>query len=131
VLERHDELTRAHVERFGDRFVKQTGDGALAVFDGPGRSVQCGLALVDALREVGILVRAGVHVGEIDTRGDDIGGIAVNIANRVCDISAPGEVLVTRTVKELVVGSRVAMAERGTHWLKGVPDEWSVYAASR
>ena len=131
VLERHDALTRATVDRFQGRLVKQTGDGALAVFAGPGRGVACALELVDALHGIGVPLRAGVHVGEIELRGDDVSGLAVHVASRVCDVAAPGEVLVTRTVKDLTAGSRVRLVERGTHRLKGVPDEWVVFAASR
>jgi class 3 adenylate cyclase len=131
VLERHDAITRTTIERFQGRLVKQTGDGVLAVFDGPGRSVACALELVDALLGIGVRIRAGVHMGEIETRGDDVSGLAVHIASRVCGEAAPGEVLVTRTVKDLVAGSRLALADRGTRRLKGVPDEWTVYAATR
>jgi len=131
VLERHDALTRATVERFQGRLVKQTGDGALTVFDGPGRAVACAIELVDALRGIGVTMRAGVHVGEIELRGDDVSGLAVHLASRVCDVAQPGEVLVTRTVKDLTAGSRVQFVDRGAHRLKGVPDEWVVFAASR
>jgi class 3 adenylate cyclase len=93
--------------------------------------VACALELVDALRGIGVPLRAGVHVGEIELRGDDVSGLAVHVASRVCDVAAPGEVLVTRTVKDLTAGSRVRLVERGTHRLKGVPEEWVVFAASR
>ncbi|HTH06145.1 MAG TPA: adenylate/guanylate cyclase domain-containing protein [Ilumatobacteraceae bacterium] len=131
VLERHDTITGTTVERFQGRVVKQTGDGVLAVFDGPGRSVACALELVDALRGIGVGIRAGVHMGEIETRGDDVSGLTVHIASRVCGEAGPGEVLVTRTMKDLLAGSRLTLEDRGTRRLKGVPDEWTVYAATR
>jgi class 3 adenylate cyclase len=130
VLDRHDEVIRTHVERFHGTLVKGTGDGALATFDGPTRAVRCALALVDAVRELGIEIRAGVHVGEIELRGDDVGGIAVHIASRVCDQAARNEVYVTRTVRDLVAGSGLQMHIRGMYALKGVPEEWSLFAAT-
>ena len=130
VLDRHDELARTHTQRFRGRLVKQTGDGILATFDGPGRAVKCALALADAMRSLGVEVRAGVHVGEIEPRGDDIGGIAVHLASRVCGAAGAGEVLVTRTVRDLVIGSGLSFEDRGEHAFKGVPDKWAVYSAS-
>ncbi len=130
LLDRHDALAQAHVERFRGTLVKHTGDGMLATFDGPTRAVRCALALVDAERELGIEIRAGVHVGEIEPRPGDVGGIAVHIASRVCDKAGRGEVLVTRTVRDLATGSGLQMRMRGMHELKGVPDEWSLFAAT-
>jgi class 3 adenylate cyclase len=130
LLDRHDAITRTHVERFHGTCVKHTGDGMLATFDGPTRAVRCALALVDAVRELGIEIRAGVHVGEIEPRGNDVGGIAVHIASRVCGEAARNEVYVTRTVRDLVAGSGLQMHIRGMYELKGVPEEWSLFAAT-
>jgi class 3 adenylate cyclase len=128
LLATHDSLTRAELERFRGREIKATGDGFLAVFDGPGRAVRCACAIRDGVRAIGIGVRVGLHTGEIEVRGDDIGGIAVHIAQRVQGLAQPNEVLVSRTVADLVGGSGIAFADRGTHALKGVPDEWQLFA---
>lgn len=128
LLDRHDELTRAQVEQFGGRVVKTTGDGALATFDSPGRAIRCASELGVLLRGVGINVRAGLHTGEVERRGDDVGGIAVHIGARVMDQAGSGEVLCSRTVKDLVVGSGLAFVDRGTRALKGIPDEWQLFA---
>lgn len=130
VLDRHDDLCREHVARFRGREVKQTGDGFLASFDGPARAVQCGLAVSEAIRPLGVEVRAGVHTGECEQRGDDLGGIAVHIGARVASLAGPSEVFVTRTVKDLVAGSGLRFDDRGEHALKGVPDAWQLYAAA-
>lgn len=130
VLDRHDEIARTSVTRFRGHLVKQTGDGILATFDGPGRAIRCGLALADATRTLGVELRAGVHVGEIETRGDDIGGLAVNLASRVCGVANAGEVLATRTVRDLVIGSGLMFDDRGERSFKGVPEVWAIYAAS-
>jgi class 3 adenylate cyclase len=128
LLATHDGLTRAELERFRGREVKATGDGFLAVFDGPGRAVRCACAIRDAVRAIGIHVRVGLHTGEIELHGDDIGGIAVHIAQRVQAHAQPDEVLVSRTVADLVGGSGIAFADRGTRSLKGVPDPWQLFA---
>ncbi len=120
---------RSAIERFGGRAVKSTGDGFLATFDGPARGIRCARAIVDASEAQGVRVRAGLHTGEIEVIGDDIGGIGVHIAARVSALAGPGEVLVSRTVKDLVAGSRLEFADRGAHQLKGVPDEWELYEA--
>ncbi len=130
LLDRHDAVARTSIERFRGTFVKHTGDGVLATFDGPTRAVRCALALVDAQRELGIEIRAGVHVGEIEARDGDVGGIAVHIASRVCDKAPRGEVYVSRTVRDLIAGSGLRMHIRGMHQLKGVPEEWSLFAAT-
>jgi class 3 adenylate cyclase len=130
VLERHQAAVRAALPRFGGREVKSTGDGFLAVFDGPARAIRCAEAIVDAPGDDGIRVRAGVHTGECEVMGDDIGGIAVHIAARVSGLAGASEVLVSRTVKDLVAGSGIAFDDRGEHTLKGVPDEWRLYAAA-
>ena len=128
LLDRHDEITRSQVERFGGRVIKTTGDGALATFDSPGRALRCSSELGLLLRGVGIEVRVGLHTGEVERRGEDVGGIAVHIGARVMGEAGPGEVLCSRTVKDLVVGSGIAFDDRGTRTLKGVPDEWQLFA---
>jgi class 3 adenylate cyclase len=128
LLATHDGLTRAELERFRGREITTTGDGFLAVFEGPGRAVRCACAIRDAVRAIGIKVRGGVHTGEIELRGDDIGGIAVHIAQRVQALAQANEVLVSRTVVDLVGGSGMRFADRGTHTLKGVPDQWRLFA---
>ena len=111
--------------------MKSTGDGALARFDGPARAVSCGLAIADTAPKLGLEVRAGLHTGEVELLGDDIGGISAHIGARVAGLAGPGEVLVSRTVRDLVAGSGLAFADRGERELKGVPDRWRLYAASR
>jgi class 3 adenylate cyclase len=128
LLATHDGLTRGELERFRGREIRTTGDGFLATFDGPGRAVRCACAIRDALHAIGIRVRGGLHTGEIELRGDDIRGIAVHIAQRVQALARPDEVLVSRTVADLVGGSGIAFADRGTHTLKGVPDQWQLLA---
>jgi class 3 adenylate cyclase len=130
MLDAHDEIGRREVDRFHGRRVKATGDGMLAVFDGPARGVRCAEAVRDAVADLGIEIRAGLHVGECELRGDDIGGLAVHIGARVAGLAGPGEILVSRTVRDLVAGSGLRFAERGEHELKGVPDNWSLYAVS-
>jgi class 3 adenylate cyclase len=127
-LDRHDALVAREVERHRGREINTTGDGMLATFDGPARAVRCAQAICGAVRSLGIEVRAGLHTGEIELRGADIGGIAVHIGQRVSAIAGPGEVLVSSTVKDLVAGSGITFADRGSHVLKGVPDEWRVFA---
>ncbi len=128
LLDQHDRLVRREVERFGGRLVKSTGDGVLASFDGPGRGVKCGRQLRRTLAQIGIDVRVGLHTGEIELRGDDIGGIGVHIAARVSSLADTGEVLVSRTVTDLVAGSGLEFEDRGEHELKGVPGSWQLYA---
>ena len=111
------------------RVVKYTGDGVLAVFDGPGRAIRCALALRTELRGIGIEIRAGLHTGELDLLDDDVGGIAVHIAARIMAAAGSGEVLVSRTVRDLVVGSGIALEDRGTHALKGLDEPWHLFAA--
>jgi class 3 adenylate cyclase len=128
LLERHDEITRAEITRYQGRVVKQTGDGFLATFDGPTRAVRCATTLGERMPELGIDVRSGLHTGECELRGEDIGGIAVHIGARIAALAQAGEVLVSSTVKDLVNGSGIAFQDRGTHALKGVPGEWKLYA---
>jgi class 3 adenylate cyclase len=131
LLDIHDELARRLVDREGGRLVKRTGDGILAVFDGPGRAIRCALDLRAELREAGIEIRAGLHTGELDLRGDDVGGIAVHLAARIMAAAGPGEVLVSRTVRDLVGGSGIPLEDRGTFTLKGLSDPWQLFAAGR
>src|SRR3954447_8570908 len=128
VLEGHQRIVRDALGRFAGREVKSTGDGFLATFDRPARAVRCAEAVVGASAAAGVHVRAGLHAGECEVMGTDIGGIAVHIAARVSALAGPGEVLVSRTVKDLVAGSGLAFGDRGAHTLKGVPDEWQLYA---
>jgi class 3 adenylate cyclase len=128
LLDAHDRLARELVHREGGRLVKTTGDGVLAIFDGPGQAIRCAAALVEELRPLGLEIRAGLHTGEVERRGDDVGGIAVHIGARIMGVAAPGEVLVSRTVRDLVAGSGIALEGRGTHALRGVGDEWPLFA---
>lgn len=130
LLARHDQISRAQVERFRGRPVKSLGDGWLATFDGPARAIRCALMLRDALGELGVALRAGLHTGECEAIGDDLGGLAVHIGARIGALAAPREVLVSNTVKDLVVGSGIEFADRGEHALKGVPGTWRLWAAS-
>jgi class 3 adenylate cyclase len=123
-LERHDELVRRQLARFRGREIKHTGDGFLAAFDGPARAVACGAAIAEGVRPLGLEVRAGVHTGECEIRGQDLAGMAVHIGARV----GSGEALVSGTVKDLVIGSGLRFADRGARELKGVPGEWRLYA---
>jgi len=129
LLARHDDLSRAQLERHRGRAVKSLGDGFLATFDGPARAIRCALALRDEVRELGIELRAGLHTGECEAIGDDVGGIAVHIGARVGALAEPREVLVSGTVKDLVVGSGIDFSDRGEHELKGVPGTWRLWAA--
>ena len=128
LLERHDALLRDQVEGFGGRVVKSTGDGALASFLGPARAIRCAQDLLRAVEELGLTLRAGVHTGECEAIGEDLGGLAVHIGARVAAHAQPGEVLVSSTVKDLVVGSGLQFADQGEHDLKGVPGTWRIYA---
>jgi class 3 adenylate cyclase len=128
VLDRHDAVVSRELNRHRGRKVNPTGDGMLATFDGPARAVRCALAICQGVRTLGIEVRAGLHTGEVELRGDDIGGIAVHIGQRVSALAGPGEVFVSRTVTDLVVGSGLEFTARGEHELKGVPGTWAVFA---
>ena len=131
VLDDHDGVVRAELARYRGREISTTGDGFFAAFDGPARAVRCGVAITEVVRRIGIEVRVGVHTGECEVRGDDLAGIAVHIGARVAGLAAPGEVLVTSTVRDLVAGSGLRFDQRGTHQLKGVPGDWSVLAVDR
>ncbi|WP_334395516.1 adenylate/guanylate cyclase domain-containing protein [Bradyrhizobium sp. AZCC 2289] len=129
-LDQHDALARQFIERHRGNLVKTTGDGVLATFDGPGRAIRCALSFSSAARQIGLPVRAGLHTGEIEVRGSDIGGIAVHAAARVMSQSAPDEVLVSRVVTDLVAGAGLRFSERGSYELKGLPGKWDLFAAS-
>jgi class 3 adenylate cyclase len=130
VLGRHDELTRQRVTEFGGKAVKSTGDGFLATFDGPAAAIRCAEAVRDSLAQEEIRIRAGLHTGEIEQIGEDVGGLGVHLAARVCAEAGPGEILVSRTIRDLVVGSGLAFEDRGSHRLKGVPGEWGLLAVA-
>jgi class 3 adenylate cyclase len=128
LLNDHDVIVARELDLHRGRKVNPTGDGILATFDGPARAVRCAQAIIESVRPLGIEVRAGLHTGEVELRGDDIGGIAVHIGQRVSAKAGPGEVLVSRTVTDLVAGSGLHFEERGEHELKGVPGKWAIYA---
>jgi class 3 adenylate cyclase len=127
-LARFEAAARAALVAFGGVYDHSTGDGLLATFDGPARAIRCALHLRDAVRRSGLEVRTGLHTGELARTGEGVAGLAVHIGARVADLAQPGEVLVTRTVRDLVAGSGIAFQERGEHELKGVPDVWALYA---
>jgi class 3 adenylate cyclase len=131
LLDTHDRVARELVERSGGRLVKSTGDGILATFDSPGAAIRCATALRDRLQEVGVEIRAGLHTGEIQPRGADVGGIAVHVAARVMGAAGDGEVLVSRTVRDLVAGSDVVLEDRGSYALKGIGGDWQLFAVRR
>jgi class 3 adenylate cyclase len=128
LLDRHEAALQRQIARFEGQLVKTTGDGALALFDGPARAIRCGLAVREAMRGLGLEVRAGVHTGEVELRGDDVGGIAVHIAARVAASAGAGEVLVSRTVADLIAGSDVQLTDRGEYELKGIAERWRLFA---
>jgi class 3 adenylate cyclase len=130
LIGRHDDLMRREIERHRGRPVKTLGDGFLATFDGPARAIRCAAAARDAVRTLGLEIRAGLHTGEVEVLDGDVAGIAVNIGARVNAFAGAGEVLVSRTVTDLVAGSGIAFEDRGTHALKGVPGEWQLYAVA-
>jgi class 3 adenylate cyclase len=121
---------RHQLGRYRGTEIKTVGDGFLATFDGPARAIRCACSIVDTMRPLGIEVRAGLHTGECEVIGDDIGGLAVHIAARVAARAAAGEVLASRTVTDLVAGSKIGFHDRGTHRLKGVPGEWQLFAVA-
>ena len=127
LLERHTGLVGSMISEFGGRLIKSTGDGVLVTFDGPSRAARCARRLVDSLSMDGIEVRAGLHAGEVEWLGDDVAGIAVHIAARVCGFAGANEVLSTRTLPDVTVGSNLAFIDRGEHELRGVPGTWSLY----
>jgi class 3 adenylate cyclase/pimeloyl-ACP methyl ester carboxylesterase len=130
LLDAHDAVVRAQLGRFRGREVNTSGDGFLAMFDGPQRAIRCAMAIHDAVQALGIEVRAGLHTGECEIRGDDIGGIAVHIGARVSALAGPNDVLVSSTLRDLVIGSGLEFEDRGGHELKGVPGEWHLFAVA-
>jgi len=128
VLDAHDRTIRRQLERFHGREVDTAGDGFLATFDGPRRAIECGCAMRDAVKALGLEIRVGIHTGEIEIRGDDVAGMAVHIGARVEQHADAAEVLVSSTVKDLVAGSDIAFADRGEHELKGVPGTWRLFS---
>jgi class 3 adenylate cyclase len=129
LLESHYSVVRRELDRFDGREIDTAGDGLFAAFDGPGRGVSCACAIRESTRPLGIEVRAGLHTGECELINGKLGGLAVHIAARVAACAEPGEVLVSRTINDLVAGSGIRMADRGTHTLKGIPDSWQLYSA--
>jgi class 3 adenylate cyclase len=130
LLEQHDQIIRAELARYRGREIKTLGDGFMATFDGPARAVRCASAIAGALPVLGLQVRCGVHTGEVEIKGDDIGGIAVHIASRVAALAAGGEVLVSRTVRDLVAGSDLRLDDRGAFLLKGLTESMTLFAAA-
>ena len=130
MLEQHDQICRREIQRQRGRYVKSTGDGLLASFDGPARAITAAAEIRHALEPLDLPIRAGVHTGECERIGDDLGGIAVHIGARVSSAADPGEILVSQTVRDLVVGSGIEFDDRGARTLKGVPGEWRLFAVT-
>lgn len=130
ILDTHDEIVRTRLAAHRGRLHRATGDGILATFDGPGRAIRCAFDVRDSLRQAGVEIRTGIHTGEIEFRGNEIGGIAVHIAARLMSEAGPGEVIASETVKVLVTGSDVSFTDRGVKALKGVPDPWRLYVVA-
>jgi class 3 adenylate cyclase len=130
LLDSHDHLVREQLRRFSGREINTTGDGFLASFDGPARAIRCARALIQAAGELGIEIRAGLHSGECELRGDDLAGLSVHIAARIGALAGSGEVVVSATVKDLVIGSGIQFDDRGEHFLKGVPGAWRLFAVT-
>ena len=131
LLNSHDRLAEEVVEQYRGKMVKSTGDGILATFDGPGRGVRCALAFEAATQQIGLPLRAGLHTGEIEVRGNDVGGVAVHVAARVMGQSGANEVFVSRVVTDLVAGAGLKFVERGSFSLKGIPGSWDLFAAEK
>ena len=128
LIERHDAIARREIERFRGREINTSGDGFFATFDGPARAVRCACALRESMSPLGLTLRAGVHTGEVELAGKELRGIAVHIGARVAAAAGPGEVLVSATVKDLTAGAGIAFRDRGNHALKGVPEDWRLFA---
>jgi class 3 adenylate cyclase len=128
LLTRHDDLTHQRVEEHGGRVVKSTGDGALAAFDDPEDAIGAAQSLIADLAGAGLDIRVGIHSGQIEITGDDVAGMAVHLAARISALAGPGDIYVSRTVKDLVIGSGIEFDDRGTHDLKGIPDQWQILA---
>jgi class 3 adenylate cyclase len=131
LLEGYQQIVRRELARFRGREIDTAGDGFLATFDGPARAIQCGSAIRDAVKGLGIEIRAGLHTGECEVVGEKIRGVAVHIGARVAALAGPGEILVSRTVRDLVAGSGLAFDDRGSHVLKGVPGDWQLFAVQK
>jgi class 3 adenylate cyclase len=131
LTDRHDAMVRAALARHRGREVKTTGDGFLATFDATGRALRCATDILAGAKDIGLDLRAGVHTGDLEVRGDDIAGLAVTIAKRVCDLGGPGQVLVSETVRSNVVGAGIEFNGQGEHDLKGVPGTWRLYSVAR
>ena len=129
-LDAHDRAVREQLRRFRGREINTTGDGFTACFDGPGRAIACATSITQAAHELGIEVRAGLHTGECEVRGDDLAGLTVHVAARIEPLAAPGEVLVSTTVKDLVAGSGIEFVDKGEHQLKGIPTTWRLFAVA-
>jgi class 3 adenylate cyclase len=128
LIDHHDAMVRAALARHRGHEVKTTGDGFLATFDATGRALRCAANILAGAKDIGLELRIGVHTGEVEVRGDDIAGLAVTIAKRVCDLAGPGEVLVSETVRHHMVGSGIELEDRGEHQLKGVPGTWRLFS---
>jgi class 3 adenylate cyclase len=128
VMDSHDSFCEFCVERFCGRIVKRTGDGIHATFDGPGRAISCARKIIDSGHELGIHIRAGLHTGECEIRGEETEGVAVHLASRISSLANSDEVLVSRTVRDLVAGSGLGFADRGTHKMRGFPDDWQLFS---
>jgi class 3 adenylate cyclase len=127
-LQEHNRLVERQVARFGGRLIRNLGDGTLATFDGPARAISCAAAARDAVRQLDLELRSGLHTGEVEVRDDDVSGIAVHLAQRVSALAEPGQILVSRTVVDLVAGSGIRFEDRGEHELKGLPGAWRLFA---
>ncbi len=127
-LDRHDELVARQIKRFDGKLIERSGDGTLATFDGPARAIACAQAIRDGVVAIDLQIRAGLHLGEVELRGDRIGGIAVHLASRIMSAAEASEVLVSRTVKDVVAGSGAAFAPRGAHRLKGFDETWELFS---
>jgi class 3 adenylate cyclase len=130
LLDAHDRAVREQLRRFRGREIKTTGDGFAACFDGPGRAIACATSIIEVTRALGIDVRAGLHTGECEVRGDELAGVAVHLAARIESLANGGEVVVSSTVKDLVSGSGIAFVDRGEHELKGIPTTWRLFAVA-
>jgi class 3 adenylate cyclase len=131
VLDEHDLAVRNQLRRFGGREVNTTGDGFVVSFDGPARALRCAQAITEATARIGVELRAGLHTGECEVRGTDLGGLSVHIAARVAAQAGPGEILVSGTIKDLVIGSGIEFTDHGEHELNGVPGTWKLFALAR
>jgi len=130
LLDAHDKVVRDQLRRFRGREINTTGDGFVASFDGPGRAIRCAQEIIEATAELGIDLRVGLHTGECEIRGEDLGGLSVHVAARVAALAHAGEILVSSTVEHLVAGSGIEFEDRGEHELKGVPETWKVFAVT-